>query len=66
MPYSPFLSRKLPSQMKVNAVDLLSKLLSQSAVTTGYTLKLDLLKLHSMLVEHDALVLDFDANMSVQ
>jgi hypothetical protein len=62
----PFLSHKLPSQMKVNAADLMSKLLSQSVATTGYTLKLDLLKLHSMLVEQDALVLDVDANMSVE
>ena len=62
----PFLSRKLPSQMKLNAADLMSKLLSQSVATTGYTLKLDLLKLHSMLIERDALVIDVDANMSVQ
>jgi len=29
-------------------------------------LVLDLLKLHSMLVEHDALVVDVDANTSVE
>jgi len=51
--------------MKVNATELMSKLLSQSAATTGYTLKMDLLKLHSMLAEHDVLV-DVDANMSVE
>jgi hypothetical protein len=62
----PFLSRKLPSQMKLNAADLMSKLLSQSAATTGYTLRLDLLKLHSMLVDHDALVVDVDADMRVE
>ena len=62
----PFLSRKLPSQMKLNASDLMSKLLSQSLATTGYTLTLDSLKLHSMLVDHDALVVDVDADMSIQ
>jgi hypothetical protein len=62
----PFLSHKLPSQMKLNAANLMSKLLSQSAATTGYTLKLDLLKLHSMLVDHDALVVDVDADMRVE
>jgi hypothetical protein len=62
----PFLSRKLPAQMKVNAADLMSKLLSQSGTTTGYTLALDSLKLHSMLVDHDALVVDVDASMSVK
>jgi hypothetical protein len=62
----PFLSRKLPSQMKLNAADLMSKLLSQSATTTGYALTLDSLKLHSMLVDHDSLVVDVDADMNVR
>lgn len=62
----PFLSHKLPSQMKVNAADLMGKLLSQSVAETGYTLTLKSLKLHSMLVDHDALVVDVDAAMSVE
>jgi hypothetical protein len=62
----PFLSRKLPSQMKVNAADLMRKLLSQSVATTGYTLTLNSLKLHSMLVDRDALVVDVDAGMGIE
>ncbi len=62
----PFLSHKLPSQMKVNAADLMGKLLSQSAATTGYTLSLETLKLHSMQVDHNALVVDVDAGLSVE
>jgi hypothetical protein len=42
------------------------KLLAQSMATTGYTLTLDTLKLHSMLVEHGALVVDVDAGMSIE
>jgi len=61
----PFLSRKLPSEMKMNAADLMGKLLSQSVATTGYKLSLDTLKLHSMLVDHNSLVVDVDAAMSV-
>jgi hypothetical protein len=61
----PFLSRQLPQQMKVNAADLMRKLLVNSAQQTGYALSLDNLKLHSMLVEGSALVVDVDANMSV-
>jgi hypothetical protein len=61
----PFLSRKLPSEMKVNAADLMGKLLSQSVSATGYSLKLDSLKLHSMLVDGGSLVVDVDANLSV-
>jgi hypothetical protein len=62
----PFLSRKLPSQMKVNAADLMRKLLLHSSDTTGYALSLNSLKLHSMLVEGRALTLDVDANMHVE
>jgi hypothetical protein len=61
----PFLSGKLPAQMKVNAADLMRKLLLHSADTTGYALSLSSLKLHSMLVEGQALTLDVDANMRV-
>ena len=61
----PFLSHKLPSQMKLNAADLIRKLLSQSLASTGYTLTLDSLKLHSMMVDHDVLNIDVDAAMSV-
>jgi len=61
----PFLSGKLPSQMKVNAADLMRKLLSQSMAATGYTLSLDSLKLHSMTVDHDSMVVDVDAGMSI-
>ncbi len=62
----PFLSRKLPSQMELNAADLMRKLLSHSLASTGYTITLDSLKLHSMLVDHDALTVDVDAAMSIE
>jgi hypothetical protein len=61
----PFLSRKLPAQMKVNAAELMRQLLSRSAETTGYSLSLTSLKMHSMLVQGESLVVDVDANMSV-
>jgi hypothetical protein len=61
----PFLSHKLPSRMKINAADLMRSLLTRSADTTGYALSLNSLKLHSMLVEGEALVVDVDANMRV-
>ena len=41
------------------------KLLSHSLASTGYAITLDSLKLHSMLVDHDALVVDVDAAMSI-
>ena len=61
----PFLSRKLPAQMKVNAAVLMRQLLSRSTETTGYALSLSSLKLHSLLVEGDSLVMDADATLKV-
>lgn len=61
----PFLSHKLPQQMKVNAAELLRQLLTASSQTTGYELKLDELKIHSMQVQGDALVVDFDGKLNV-
>jgi hypothetical protein len=61
----PFLSHKLPAQMKVNAAVLMRQLLSRSTETTGYALSLNSLKLHSLLVEGDSLVMDADATLKV-
>jgi hypothetical protein len=61
----PFLSRKMPEKMKVNAAVLMRQLLSRSAETTGYALSLSSLKLHSLLVEGESLVMDVDANLKV-
>lgn len=61
----PFLDRKLPDQMKVNAADLMRQLLSQSTQTTGYAFSLNSLKLHSLFVEGSMLVLDADAGLNV-
>jgi hypothetical protein len=61
----PFLSGKLPQHMKVNAADLMRQALSRSVETTGYQLTLTNLKIHSMLVEGNYVVLDVDAGMDV-
>jgi len=61
----PFLSRKVPSSMKVNAATLLRQVLAQSLQSTGYDLKLDQLKIHSMQVQDNALVVDVDGDLSV-
>jgi hypothetical protein len=62
----PFLSKKLPQEMKVNAADLMRKLLVKSPDSTGYTLTLSLLKLHSMQVDGQELVVDLDASIKVE
>ncbi len=61
----PFLKNKLPGQLKVNAAELMRKVLTGSAEKTGYLLTLSSLKLHSLLVQGGSLVLDVDSNLSV-
>ncbi len=61
----PFLARKIPSALKIDAATLLRQLLAHSAAATGYTLTLDKLKIHSMNVEGNTLVVDVDGDLSV-
>lgn len=62
---TPFLSRKLPQAMKVNAADQIRQLLTKSAESTGYSMSLLLLKIHSMVVQNNSLVVDIDGNFGV-
>lgn len=62
---NPFLKNKLPGQLKLNAAELMRKVLSGSAEKTGYALTLSSLKLHSLMVQGAALVLDVDSNLTV-
>ncbi len=61
----PFLQRKLPASMRLNAADLLRSALAKSRESTGYTVSLDALKIHSMLVTNGRLVVDLDGFLSV-
>jgi hypothetical protein len=63
---TPFLAHEIPSSMKVNAADVLRKALEGSTLTTGYKLSLDRLKIHSMVIEGDWLIVDVDGDMSVK
>jgi hypothetical protein len=61
----PFLSRKLPANMKLNALELLRTALGRSKESTGYLVALDALKIHSMLVAKDKLTVDLDGDLHV-
>ena len=63
---APFLSRTVPSNMKVNAAELLRKALEGSTATSGYKVTLDRLKIHSIQVNGDDLVVDVDGGLSVK
>ena len=63
---TPFLSRQVPSSMTVDAADLLRKALEGSTATSGYKVTLEKLKVHSMAIEGDVLVVDVDGDISVK
>ena len=63
---APFLKNKLPAQLKVNAAELMRKVLRGSLEKTGYSLTLTSLKLHSLLVQSGTLVLDVDSALHVE
>ena len=62
----PFLSRKLPQKLRIEAGALLRQLLVKSVETTGYDLKLEQLKIHSMQVESGFLAVDLDSTLIVR
>lgn len=63
---APFLSREVPSSMKVNAAELLRKALEGSTASSGYKVSLDRLKIHSVQIEGDDLIVDADGDISVK
>jgi len=63
---NPFLSRQVPSSMKVNATELLRKAMEGSTANSGYKVTLDRLKIHSVQVAGDWLVVDVDGDLSVE
>jgi len=63
---TPFLSREIPSGMKVNAADLLRKALEGSTATSGYKVSLERLKIHSVQIQGDDLIVDVDGDIQVQ
>jgi hypothetical protein len=63
---SPFLRHQVPSSMRVNAADLLRKALSGSTASSGYKITLDRLKIHSAIIQGDALLVDVDGDMSIR
>jgi hypothetical protein len=63
---SPFLSHQVPSGMKVNAAELMRKALEGSTASSGYKVALEKLKIHSMQVRGDDLVVDADGDISIK
>jgi hypothetical protein len=52
--------------MKVNAAELLRKALAGSTASSGYKVNLGRLKIHSVQIAGDKLVVDADGDLSVE
>jgi hypothetical protein len=63
---APFLRGQVPKSMRVNAADLLRKALEGSTVSSGYKISLDRLKILSIRIVGDKLVVDADGDLSVE
>ena len=63
---TPFLSRQVPSSMKVDAANLLRSALEGSTAASGYKVTLEKLKVHSMQIVGNTLVVDVDGDISVK
>jgi hypothetical protein len=63
---NPFLSRQVPSSMKVDAAELLRKALAGSTASSGYKVTLERLKIHSIQIAGNELVVDADGDLSVK
>ncbi len=63
---APFLSHQVPSSMKVDAAELLRKALEGSTASSDYKVTLNRLKVHSVQIEGDDLVVDVDGDISVR
>lgn len=63
---APFLRGQVPKSMTVNAADLLRKALAGSSATAGYKVTLSQLRILSIHVVGDKLVLDADGDLSVE
>jgi len=63
---APFLRGEVPKSMRVNAADLLRQALAGSTAASGYKVSLNRLKIHSVQVAGDKLVVDADGDLSVE
>ena len=56
----------MPKSLTVNAADLLRKALAGSTATSGYKVSLDRLRIQSIQIVGDKLVVEADGDLSVE
>jgi len=63
---SPFLSHKLPNNIKINAATMLREILTKSTETSGYPLTLERLDIRQVRVGEKFLVVNYDSDMRIE
>lgn len=63
---SPFLSRKLPASVKINAATVLREIMTKSTETSGYPLTLERLDIRQVHATEKFLVVDYDSDMRIE
>ena len=63
---APFLRGQVPKSMKMNAADLLRQALKGSTASSGYKVNLNRLKILSIQIVGDKLVVEADGDLSVE
>ncbi len=62
---TPFLSHKLPNNIKINAAAMLREILTKSTETSGYPLTLERLEIRHMHITDNFLVVNYDSDMRI-
>jgi hypothetical protein len=63
--FNPFVRRTVPQSLRINAADLLAKLVSRSKETTGYAMSVSGVRVQSVVVTDSAAVLTLDGILVV-
>lgn len=63
---SPFLSRKVPASIKINAAAVLREILTKSTETSGFPLTLERLDIRQVHATEKYLVVDYDSDMRIE
>lgn len=62
---SPFLTHKLPNNIKINAATMLREILTKSTETSGFPLTLEKLDLRQVRVTDKFLIVSYDSDMRI-
>jgi hypothetical protein len=62
---TPFLSHKLPNNIKINAAAMLREILTKSTETSGYPLTLERLEIRHVHITDNFLVVNYDSDMRI-